>query len=101
MKQTIFSAILLAILLAFTAQAQSLTTNLQIPKPSVGAPLPQTQSTLRTALDNLDTSFGRLSKSVAGSSNVTLTTAEARNAIHEYTGVLTGSINVIVPTRAK
>ncbi len=46
-----------------------------------------------------------LAKSVAGSSNVTLTdsgsTPESRNAILELTGVLTGSINVIVPNRDK
>lgn len=37
-------------------------------------------------------------KSVAGSANVTLTAAEARSAVIVLTGVLTGSINVIVPT---
>ena len=41
--------------------------------------------------------LGRLSKSVAGSSNVTLTAAEARNDVLNFTGTLTGSINVIVP----
>ncbi len=40
---------------------------------------------------------GRLSLSVAGSSNVTLTAAQARNAILNFTGILTGNINVIVP----
>lgn len=38
-----------------------------------------------------------LSKSVAGGSNVSLTTAESRNAIILLTGVLTANINVIVP----
>lgn len=38
-----------------------------------------------------------LIKSVAGAADVTLTTAEAANSNHEYTGVLTGNINVIVP----
>lgn len=42
--------------------------------------------------------FGLLSKSVAGSSNVTLTQAEAANNQYTFTGILTGSINVIVPT---
>jgi len=37
-------------------------------------------------------------KSVAGSSNVTLTTTEASNIIQSYTGILTGNISVIVPT---
>lgn len=40
----------------------------------------------------------RLVKSVAGSSDVTLTTTEAGNIIQSYTGLLTGNINVIVPT---
>lgn len=38
-----------------------------------------------------------LTLSVAGGSNVTLTAAEANNAILVFTGVLTGNINVIVP----
>lgn len=40
---------------------------------------------------------GFLSKSVAGSANVTLTAVEAGNAILEFTGTLTGNIAVIVP----
>ena len=44
--------------------------------------------------------FTRLVKSVAGSSNVTLTSAEAGYDIQEYTGLLTGNISVIVPTAA-
>jgi hypothetical protein len=44
---------------------------------------------------------GRSTKSVAGSSDITLTTAEALNMIQEYTGVLTGNINVIVPAYSK
>jgi len=44
-----------------------------------------------------------LSKSVAGNSDVTLTTTaktadEQRNAVHEFTGALTGNISVIVST---
>jgi hypothetical protein len=42
-------------------------------------------------------SVGRLSKSIAGGSDVTLTAAEARNQILEFTGTLTANINVIVP----
>lgn len=42
--------------------------------------------------------FTRLVKSVAGSSNVTLTSGEAGYDIQEYTGLLTGDISVIVPT---
>ena len=37
-----------------------------------------------------------LSKSVAGSSNVTLTNEESANDILEFTGIITGNINVVV-----
>lgn len=43
-------------------------------------------------------SFTRLVKSVAGNSDVTLTTLESSYTVQEYTGALTGNINVIVPT---
>lgn len=47
-----------------------------------------------------------LSKSVAGSADVTLTanngaSDESRNAFQAYTGVLTGSINVIAPAQSR
>ena len=45
--------------------------------------------------------MGVLSKSVAGASDVTLSDAEARNAIHRYTGELTGNIAVVVPAAGK
>jgi len=58
--------------------------------------------TANEAFDELDSAIaGRLDKDVAGSSNVTLTDIEARAAIIELTGVLTGNIDVIVPTRTK
>ena len=38
----------------------------------------------------------RLAKSVAGSSNVSLTEAESRNGLMEFTGTLTGSISVSI-----
>ena len=58
--------------------------------------------TVNTALDTLDAAVaGVLSKSVAGASNVTLSPAEALNAVLTFTGVLTGNINVIVPTANK
>lgn len=49
---------------------------------------------------------GWLMKSVAGNSDVTLTTTvgtanEWRNAVYQFTGALTGNINVIVPTNTK
>ncbi|MDQ3833619.1 MAG: hypothetical protein M3315_08285 [Actinomycetota bacterium] len=40
---------------------------------------------------------GRLSRSVAGNTDVTLNQSEYENRIQEYTGALTGNINVIVP----
>lgn len=57
-----------------------------------------------TNLETIDAfNAGYLSKSVAGSSNVTLTTnnadptAEASNKVIEFTGTLTGNITVFVP----
>jgi len=44
--------------------------------------------------------IGRLSKSVAGNTDVTLTAAEARNQVMEFTGALTGNISVIIPAVA-
>lgn len=41
--------------------------------------------------------FGRLSKSVAGSSDVTLSNIEYDSSIIELTGALTGNINLILP----
>lgn len=57
---------------------------------------------LNTLIDNLDDAIAaRLALSVAGSSDVTLTAAQALHAYHEYTGTLTGNINVVVPTSDK
>jgi len=53
------------------------------------------------ALTAADVGAGRLSKSVAGSSDVTLSATEAAYEFIEYTGVLTGNINIIVPTTAR
>ena len=74
------------------------TTNLGIPKPTPGASENVWGTTLNTGTDSFDTAIaGTLTKSVAGSSNVALTSAEALNANHIYTGALTGSIKVVVP----
>ena len=55
-----------------------------------------------SAFDQFDAAVaGRLSKSVAGGSDVTLTVVEARNAILEFTGTITANINVIVPTKTR
>jgi hypothetical protein len=51
-----------------------------------------------SALDPVD---GRLSLSVAGGSNVTLTADQAANSILNFTGLLTGNINVVVPVGPK
>jgi hypothetical protein len=48
-----------------------------------------------------DRATGRLSLSVAGGANVTLTAAEARNDILEFTGALTANISVILPVAEK
>lgn len=58
-----------------------------------------TWGTLLNALfDMLDDAIAaRLALSVAGASDVTLSTAQALHIYHEYTGALTGSISVIVP----
>lgn len=57
---------------------------------------------LNTVFDAIDDAIAaRLDLSVAGSSDVTLTTSQARHAWHEYNGALTGNINVIVPTKDK
>lgn len=45
--------------------------------------------------------LGELVKSVAGASDVTLSEAEARNAVLIFTGALTGNISVIVPAEDK
>jgi len=42
---------------------------------------------------------GRLSKSVAGSSNITVSATEAQNLAHTLTGVLTGNIQYILPNQ--
>lgn len=97
MKRGIFLGIMFAIF-ANVAFAQSTTTNLGITKPQTGQAQPQV--TISTGFDNFDAAIaGRLSKSVAGSSDVTLTTVEARNQILEFTGAITASINVIVPSK--
>ncbi len=49
------------------------------------------------SLAAIDVGFGRLSKSVAGGTDITLTATEAANQFIELTGTLTGNINVVVP----
>ncbi len=55
---------------------------------------------LNAVLDQIDDVGGAvLSKSVAGSSDVTLSSTEALHATQIYTGLLTGNINVIMPDK--
>lgn len=42
---------------------------------------------------------GTLTLSVAGSSNVNISTSQAQNLIYDFTGALTGNINVIFPAQ--
>lgn len=82
------------------------TTNLNVVKPYQNQN--NIDTTVSTADDIFDTAVaGRLALSVAGSVDVTLTDAtitgigQASYKILEFTGVLTGSINVIFPTLAR
>ena len=78
------------------------TTNLSFEKPAAGEQNNTWGATLNTNYDSLDSAIaGRLSLSVAGSANVTLTAAQALNALIELTGALTGAIAVIVPASNK
>lgn len=84
----------------------STTTNLGVTK--VNANQPGIDVTTNTAFDIFDAAIaGRLSLSVAGSADVTLSVTsltaagQAANAIFEFTGVLTGSINIITPVTSK
>lgn len=57
--------------------------------------------TLNVGTDDIDVMVGGfLSISVAGSSSVTLTRAQALNAVLKFTGVLTGNITVYIPVIA-
>lgn len=57
-------------------------------------------ATVTSYTDNRQTSHkatGKLALSVAGAANVTLTAVQARADIMEFSGALTGNINVVVP----
>jgi hypothetical protein len=61
----------------------------------------QKEVTANAAFDVFDKAIaGRLSKAIT-TADVTLTDDEARNAVIELTGTLTGNRNLIVPTRTK
>ena len=75
--------------------------------PGLGLPYPEpgdveTGSLFKRAVLYLDSFLaGRLQRSVAGNVSVTLTGAEARARTLHFTGVLTGAINVVVPSRER
>lgn len=76
----------------------STTTNLLLPLLETGQA--QKETTVNSAMAFLDNAVaGYATKSVAGGVDVTLTEAEARSMVLRFTGILTGNINVIVPTR--
>lgn len=66
----------------------------QAPTPALG----DNDTSMATTAFVQATLGGRLSKSVAGAANVTLTAVEAGNGILEFTGAITANIAVIVPT---
>ena len=70
---------------------------------TMGLSLTQQQNarTNIAALSALDVGQGRLSKSVAGGVDVTLTAGEASAQFIELTGTITANINVIVPAAAR
>ena len=82
------------------AVTQSFTQNAGIPYPEQGDV--ETASLFRRAMATVEQLItGRLSLSVAGSVSVTLTAAQARNPILEFTGALTANIDVIVPAKTR
>lgn len=84
--------------------ASSYTTSLRLEKQGNGENSATWGTRANTVFDLIDVAIaGYLAKSVAGNTDVTLTTAnssadEARRAVLNLTGALTGNINVIVPT---
>lgn len=78
------------------------TTSLVLEKPASGEQDNTWGATQRSNLDILEKAItAHEAISVAGSSDVTLTTAQSRNNLIELTGALTGNINVVVPTADK
>lgn len=95
-----FLAATLILLCALSGFAQGTSPNLSAPH--VSSSQAQKEVTINEAVDVLDKAIaGTLTKSVAGGSNVTLTTTEAQHAVLKLTGVLTANIQVIVPSKSK
>ena len=84
--------------------ASTFTTRLRLEKQATGENANTWGDKTNTNFDLIDESInGYASKSVAGSSNVTLTNSnatadETRQKVLEFTGTLTGDINVLLPT---
>ena len=84
--------------------ASTYTTRLRLEKQGTGENANTWGDKTNDTFDLLDESiYGYAAKSVAGSSNVTLTNSnatsdESRQSVLEFTGTLTGNINVLLPT---
>ena len=84
--------------------ASTYTTRLRLEKQGTGENANTWGDKTNDTFDLLDESiYGYAAKSVAGSSNVTLTNSnatsdESRQSVLEVTGTLTGNINVLLPT---
>ena len=84
--------------------ASTYTTRLRLEKQGTGENANTWGDKTNDTFDLLDESiYGYAAKSVAGSSNVTLsnsnaTSDESRQSVLEFTGTLTGNINVLLPT---
>ena len=84
--------------------ASTYTTRLRLEKQGTGENANTWGDKTNDSFDLLDESiYGYAAKSVAGSSDVTLTNSnatadESRQSVLEFTGTLTGNINVLLPT---
>ena len=71
------------------------TSNLNLEKPDVGSEANNWGNILNSSLDDVDKAIAqRLVKGVGGASDVTLTLADSKFAVIEFTGTLSGNISV-------